>query len=54
MSRGAQPTRLVWRPEARADRINIMEYIAQDSPLADMVILNVLHAARQWPPASEN
>lgn len=61
MSRGPKPTRLVWRPEVRADRINIMEYIAQDSPLAaieldgaDVVILNVLHAARQWPPASDN
>ena len=98
MSGAAQPSRVVWRPEARADRIAIMEYIAQDSPLAaidlddeieakvdalpqhpklyragrvpgtremvvrpnfiviyelvgaDVVILNVLHAARQWPP----
>lgn len=102
MSRGTKPVRLVWRPEARDDRIKIMEYIAQDSPLAaieldeeieakvdalllnpalykpgrvkgtremvvrsnfiviyeldgaDVVILNVLHAARQWPPASRS
>lgn len=99
MSRGGKPERLVWRPEARADRIAIMEYIAQDSPIAaielddeietkadallkhptlykpgrvkgtremvvrpnfiviyevvgvEVVILNVVHAARQWPPA---
>lgn len=34
MSGGVKPTRIVWRPEARADRIALMEYIAQDSPLA--------------------
>ena len=101
MSSGAKPTRVVWRPEARADRIAIMDYIAQDSPLAaidlddeieakadalpqhpklyragrvpgtremvarpnfivvyeldgtDVVVLNVLHAAQQWPPAGK-
>jgi toxin ParE1/3/4 len=100
MSVGIKPTRIVWRPQARADRIALMEYIAQDSPLAaielddeiedkvdalldhpklykvsprvhgaremvvrpnyivfyelvgaDIVVLNVVHAARQWPPA---
>jgi len=98
MSGGVKPVRIVWRPEARADRIKLMEYIAQDSPLAaielddeieakvdallahpklykvsprvrgaremvvrpnyivlyelagvDIVVLNVVHAARQWP-----
>lgn len=97
MSRGEKPTRIVWQPAARADRIAIMEYIAQDNPSAaielddeieakvdnlllhpklykagrvqgtremvvrtnfivvyelngsDVIILNVLHAARQWP-----
>lgn len=93
--------RIVWRPEARADRMAIMEHIAQDSPLAaidlddeieikvdallahpklykvsprvrgaremvvrpnyivlyelagaDIVVLNVVHAARQWPSSS--
>jgi addiction module RelE/StbE family toxin len=34
MTGGDKPTRIVWRPEARADRIAIMEYIARDSPLA--------------------
>ena len=103
MSSGAKPTRVVWRPEARADRIAIMDYIAQDSPPAaidldeeieakakadalpqhpklyragrvsgtremvvrpnfsvvyeldgtDVVVLNVLHAAQQWPPAGK-
>ena len=101
MSGGAKPARIVWRPEARADRIAIMEYIAQDSPLAaieldgeiedkvdalldhpklykvslrvhgtremvvrpnyivfyelvgaDIIVLNVVHAARQWTPSS--
>ncbi|WP_073104963.1 type II toxin-antitoxin system RelE/ParE family toxin [Pollutimonas bauzanensis] len=93
-----KPARVVWRPEAIAERVAIMDYIAQDSPLAaidldeeievkadallkhptlykpgrikgtremvvrpnfivvyeldgaDVVILNVLHAAQQWPP----
>lgn len=34
MSGTAPPWRVVWRPEARNDRIAIMEYIAQDSPSA--------------------
>ncbi|MBO9356994.1 type II toxin-antitoxin system mRNA interferase toxin, RelE/StbE family [Bordetella petrii] len=34
MSGGGKLARIVWRPEARADRIAIMEYIAQDNPLA--------------------
>lgn len=97
MSREIKPTKIVWQSEARADRIAIMEYIAQDSAIAaielddeieakvdnlllhpklykagrvqgtremvvrtnfivvyeligsDVVILNVLHAAQQWP-----